>query len=372
MQWGYPDLIRWHDALNLPIVKAGRLWGMTGPLGVAGDFTGNMTYFGVCHLFQRETGLYTAALMRDGRTGGAGPDIGQPEGQGGQFVRLKTSPDGPDRTFLIAGGQDSRVTEVLGLDTIKPLAGGTYVHGETEAELAKQKLDEYNALIAESRRLTIARGRKALDLAPPVEKTLDAERRFEARAAYDKQNLYVRFDVTSPHELGNSISDPQLVFKGGNCLDIQLAADPQADPQRKEPAPGDVRLLVTRQKGQRFVVVYRPKVRDFAGDPIVLKSPTGEESFDVIGTTDVVGLEYRKTADGFRAVVTIPHALTGWKPLPGSAVKMDLGYRFGNANGSSVAARAYWRNNSFTANVVNDIPHESRLEPHEWGDALVE
>jgi hypothetical protein len=29
-------------------------------------------------------------------------------------------------------------------------------------------------------------------------------------------------------------------------------------------------------------------------------------------------------------------------------------------------------NDSFAANVVNDVPHESRLEPAEWGTATVE
>jgi len=44
----------------------------------------------------------------------------------------------------------------------------------------------------------------------------------------------------------------------------------------------------------------------------------------------------------------------------------------GNATGSQVSLRAYWINNSFSANVTNDVPNESRLEPHEWGTATVE
>jgi len=51
---------------------------------------------------------------------------------------------------------------------------------------------------------------------------------------------------------------------------------------------------------------------------------------------------------------------------------MDLGYIFGNAAGTQAALRAYWTNNSFSANVTNDIPNESRLEPAEWGTAMVE
>ena len=68
----------------------------------------------------------------------------------------------------------------------------------------------------------------------------------------------------------------------------------------------------------------------------------------------------------------MPLELLGWAPQAGETVKMDLGYLFGNATGSQVALRAYWMNNSFSANVTNDVPNESRLEPAEWGRALVE
>ena len=58
---------------------------------------------------------------------------------------------------------------------------------------------------------------------------------------------------------------------------------------------------------------------------------------------------------------------------PGQKLKMDLGYIFGNAQGVGKAVRrAYLSNNSFSANVIDDIPNESRLEPKEWGEAVVE
>ena len=58
---------------------------------------------------------------------------------------------------------------------------------------------------------------------------------------------------------------------------------------------------------------------------------------------------------------------------PGQKFKMDLGYIFGNAQGVGKAVRrAYIFNNSFSANVIDDIPNESRLEPKEWGEATVE
>jgi len=48
-------------------------------------------------------------------------------------------------------------------------------------------------------------------------------------------------------------------------------------------------------------------------------------------------------------------------------VRIDMGYVFGNKNGTKTVVHAYINNNSFSANVVDDIPSESRLEPNEWG-----
>ena len=49
-----------------------------------------------------------------------------------------------------------------------------------------------------------------------------------------------------------------------------------------------------------------------------------------------------------------------------------LGYLFGNQTGNATATRAYWSNKSFTARVTQDVPHEARLEPAQWGSATVE
>jgi hypothetical protein len=336
-----------------------------------------MSYFGVCHLFQRD-GIYAAAVMRDGRLAGMGPDIGQPEGQGGQLVSVVTQPGTAPRTLLLAGGQDGRVTEVLGLDTIKPLPSREFILTPADVKTAAHALAEYIAKSGKASRLIIAAGRKALETAGAVSKSLDGARSFTARAAHDEKHLYFSFEVTAPHELVNAAADPKLVFKGGNCLDIQLAADPAADPQRKTPAVGDVRLLVTRQVAadgktiNPLAVVYRPKVKDLQGQPIVLNSPTGKESFDEIRVVENVGLEYRKTSTGFKAVVVIPLDLLGLTLSKVQSLKMDVGYLYGNATGGQVAARSYWTNHSFSANVTNDVPNESRLEPAEWGQATVE
>jgi hypothetical protein len=327
--------------------------------------------FGVNHIFRRD-GIYVGAVLRDGRLGGRGPDEGQPEGQGGQFVKLRTEPGGPDRFFIIHGGQDSRVWEVFGLDTVKTLPGGVYHHTEDMVAKARAARTAYQAALGGAKNLVVARGRKTLETAEAVENKLEDGRGFTARLAYDQENLYLHCDVASPNELVNNASDPKLVFKGGNLIDLQLATDSGADAARKTSAPGDLRLLVTRQGGKPLVVLYRPKVKGFTGQPTVFTSPTGQESFDAIEVVESVALEYRKTSTGFTAIVTAPLKLLGLNLSPGKRLKMDLGYIFGNAEGTRAAKRLYLHNHGFSANVVDDIPNESRLEPAHWGNALLE
>lgn len=174
-------------------------------------------------------------------------------------------------------------------------------------------------------------------------------------------------------ELLNAVLDPQIIFKGGNAIDLQFASNAIADPSRNTPAPGDIRLLVTRQQDKPVAVLFRPKVAGFGGEPIVLKSPTGQEAFDSIAPIDEVRLDYRRDSGGFQAVVTVPRQVIGWTQAePGRRVRLDVGYLFGNSAGSRCAQRVYWSNNSPTANIIDDIPNESRLEPANWGNALLE
>jgi len=374
--WQYPDMVAWRDAINLPTGAPGRLWGATQLLGVGGDYVALQTYVGVTHIFRRD-GMYIGAVLGGGPRGEYDPELGdarydgQPEGQGGSFVKLNI--DGEDRYFIIHGGHNVRVWELLGLDTMRDLPAGTYVHTEEDLQIARETYEQYLAELEGIQNIVIAGGGRAgLEDAEPVGRRSEGNRGFEARLAYDADNLYVHYEVESDHGLINSQADPQIVFRGGNLIDIQLAADPGADPEREEPAPGDLRLLVTRQNGRKHAVLFRPRVDGFDGERIVLKSPTGEEPFDSIEVVDWVGLDYEETDLGFEATVTVPLEKLGLELTSGQELRMDLGYVFGNSGGTKARRRLYLNTSSFSANVVDDIPNESRLEPDEWGTATVE
>lgn len=367
MEWYYSDLIRWHGALGLPTAGAGRLWGMTRPMGIAGDYVAFQTYFGVNQLFRLD-GMYIGNLLT---AGGAGemPYRGQNEGQGGAFIKLNI--DGEERYFVIHGSHDVRVWEVMGLNSLQDLSGGTYDHTEEKVAKAKEAYDEYLNELEGVQPIDIVQGRDALNDAEAVGKDdPESNRGFEAKMACDDDNLYVHYDVDSPHELVNGQADPQIIFRGGNLIDIQLATNPNAKPDREKPAPGDIRLLVTRKDGKPFAVLFRPRVKGFEGERIVLKSPTGKEPFDAIDVVDVE-MDYEEKPGGFKATITVPLDVVGFDPESGQEIGYDLGYIFGNEKGTRAFKRLYVNNNGFSANVVDDIPNESRLEPNQWGTGNV-
>lgn len=370
MQWGLTGYANWPKALSYPAQQPGKLWGPTALLGEAGEFTGFNTYFGVAHIYTTD-GLFVSKIFKDPRvlTDNFDANVISCENYNGCLVK----PKGMDRYFFLGGDQDGRVTEVLGLETVKRLQGGEYIITADDVKTVATAFAAYHAGIAKAQQLVIAKGKQALETAQSVRKTLDAMRSFEAQAAYNEQNLYVKYKVFSLAKLLNNTPDPNLIFKGGNLIDIQMAADPQADPKRKTPAPGDLRILVSRQNGKALAVIFRPKVAGFAGRSITLTSPTGKETFDVIEVSDKITLDYQEGMEqSFTAVVTIPLEVIGWKPRAGTKVKMDLGFIFGDTEGNQATARSYWTNNGFSANVLKDVPSESRLEPGEWGEATVE
>ena len=367
--WSYNNILTWRDSLSKPLGGPGNLHGMTGIMGVAGDFLAFQSYFGTNHILCTD-GVYAAAILKDARTGGRGPYEGQPEGQNGSFVKLRI--DNKDRYFVIHGGQDCRIWEVENLDTVKRLSGGVYMHTEAMYAEAEKADRDYKSSIDGTRNFIIVKGLERLNKSKPLRRSLGDGRAFSIRAAYDDENIYIKYDVISPFQLTNGIADPKVIFQGGNLLDIQLAANSDADPEREKPTQGDMRILVTRKHGKTYAVLFRPVVKDSKEQAIVLSSPTGQEKFDLIRDVDFLKMDYAPTPEGFSATVVIPMDQIGLKLDKSRGLKLDLGYIFGNRQGTRAAARAYIWNNSFSANVVDDIPNESRLEPAKWGLVEIE
>jgi hypothetical protein len=173
---------------------------------------------------QWDFGLYdsafdAAAIGKDGRTAASSDvECHQPEGQGGSMVRLVTKPGTAPRTFILAGGQDSRVTEVLGLDTIQPLPEWKFTLGEEEAKIASDAIADFNAKNTSLQKLVLTKGIDSLKNAALIPRDVDGARGFKAAAAYDEKNLYVSYEVTSPSEWDEVQVNPRTPEKKRTTL----------------------------------------------------------------------------------------------------------------------------------------------------------
>jgi hypothetical protein len=177
--------------------------------------------------------------------------------------------------------------------------------------------------------------------------------------AVSPDRLFAAFRVGDPDLLRNSGESPSALFKTGGALDLMLGVNSQADPTRSGPVPGDLRLLVTRVKGQTAAMLYRAVVPGTTR-PAPFSSPWRTVTLDEV--KDVSSeVEFATTNGNYE--VSIPLATLGLKPAPDQSIKGDLGILRGN--GFQTLQRIYWSNKA--TGITADLPSEAELTPALWG-----
>jgi hypothetical protein len=174
--------------------------------------------------------------------------------------------------------------------------------------------------------------------------------------------LYAAFKTGDAQALENSGSSVQNLFKTGGALDVMLATDPNSDPRRKSAVAGDIRLLVSLVKGQPKAVLYRPVATTGSRNSALFESPLRTLKFDdVEDVSQYVRLTKGASAGDFE--FSIPLAVLGLKPTPGSTLRGDVGLLRGD--GLRTTQRVYWSNKA--SGLVSDVPSEAELTPQLWG-----
>jgi hypothetical protein len=191
--------------------------------------------------------------------------------------------------------------------------------------------------------------------------------------AYDEQTLYAAFEVADASPMRNQGGDSSLLFKTGDACDVMRATDPAADPQRKGPAPGDLRLLFSVLQGKPVCVLYESKLRADGKRGKTLKtftSPTGQEAFDRVVVLDAARVAIERSEKGYVLEAAVPLAAIGFSAKPGVKTKADLGVLFSNDGGGRTVRRAYVANQD--TSIVEDAPSEARLQPAKWATLRVD
>ncbi len=149
-----------------------------------------------------------------------------------------------------------------------------------------------------------------------------------------------------------------MLFKTGGALDLMIGGDLEADPSRSQPAPGDLRLLVTMVKNQPIAMLYRAVV---PGTTIRVPFSSPRRTVTIDRVEDVTNQVNLASKDGIFEV-SIPLTTLGLKPAYEQVLRGDLGILRGN--GFQTTQRVYWQKKA--TGLTADVPSEAMLTPHLW------
>jgi DNA-binding beta-propeller fold protein YncE len=396
-QWSYPSL--WpglHPSHNSPAPdRPGMLIGTTHLLGGLVDhpqagplffLNGNQ---GDIYLFTQD-GLFVSQLFKDVRQG----QLWQmPSEQANALLNNLTLHDEnffpsvtktTDGKVYIGTGTIPAIVRVDGLETIKrlpPFQIQLSVDSlRTCQEAASQRQSELQASGGSKLlRVGIAANAPILDGNPerlPISDWAPIDTRGVA-AWFDSHNkpydvkgalmvagssLIVAWETGDPKLLDNSGGDVDTLFHTGGGLDLMLQTDPSATPDRSDPVDGDIRLFVTRVRGQTQAILYRPVAPKKAGrEKTLFSSPWRTLAFDAVQDVSSQVKLFSDSLGDYE--VSIPVELIGLAPQPSLRLKGDIGILRGSAG--QTTQRVYWSNKA-TA-IVSDIPSEALLTPKIWG-----
>ena len=392
VRWSYPNRYPGvHGSHRAPMPAPGLL---IGPLKICGVaeigkgigrvllLRGNLGQ----DFFMTTDGFYVGALFQDGRLPGESlPNTeaalkGMPmeafshgsEPFNGWFGRQA---DGKVRETCGFAREAAMILEIKGLETIRRFAG------------PKVKLDRPTILKANE-----ANGARALAAAKPKRYTVkklggvtvdgDArewralpsmpihrgggQARTSARLARDDENLYLLFDVRDPSPWQNEGKDATRLFKTGDAVDLQLATRPGGK-KRRDPAAGDVRVVLSQLAGKPVAVLMRPI--DPAADKarrVRYHSPVTDKTFDRVEVLADARVKVKTHTGRYVLEAALPLKALGLEPKAGLVLRGDVGVISSDAAGKINTARTYWSNPH--TNLVSDLPHEAWLYPAAWGE----
>jgi hypothetical protein len=285
---------------------------------------------------------------------------------------------GSDGTFwLQTGGDGYRLYRVGGLDKMQRAAGEVTVTGE-QLLAAQRRAERLQGAVIEERSAVLAFQAKPPGLdgqgqgwsGAPITWGKEGSNQVRARLAHDASSLYLRFEVYNDRSPWvNNGADWTLLFKSGDSIDLQLGGDPAADPERKGPVPGDVRLLIAPMGAENVAVLYRHRVPG-TKQGIAFASPWRTETVDEVARLPGAKIVVRRQDAGYVVEAAVPLAELRWAPKPGATYKADLGAISGDDAGTINLFRNYWSNQA--TGLVNDVPGEIMLTPALWGNLTVE
>jgi hypothetical protein len=354
--------------------------------GTTEDLVAITGYYGQYFLLDARDGLFVDALGEDQR---AAYKLGQhmvlTENFNGTLFRHPK--DG--KAYFLGGDADCRLWELTGLDTLKRHTLSVSVTPEhvvrAEAAVRHNFLAQQSALGKKTSRLPRLKGAAAdgkydeWGATQPLTICMEGNRTAQAQVGYDDANLYVRFQVGDESPFVNTPTDPRLIFKTGDAVEINLATNLEKRPARGQNQQtmrvGDVRLIVARTtEGKlmatryRYVTAETEKPNTFS----VETASSGKDTLDDVAPWNDLPMHTAVEKDGYVLELAVPWKELGVTPMSGLPLLGDVGIIYGNEGGTRNAIRYMWSDKSPEVSINNDIPSEIRIHPNQWGNWMLE
>ena len=279
----------------------------------------------------------------------------------GHFARAETSGQGflAGHYYLLGLGR-SAVVEVTGLDSVKPLSGGTVKLTAGQGFYGRDEVND-PALLGmpkatremkpASGPLTAVRlvsGRDAFG-GPPARWASS-----EVHAAWDPQRglLFKWIVADDPTPFVNQERDWTQLFSTGDACELQI----------QSPTLGRCRYIFAMNGATQAVVRLRYDAE--AGDQsVVYRSGVLTTTVPVVEKLDI-SYGVRRMKNGYVIQFTLPWSILGIEPKDGLSIPFEMGQGYSDAGGANTESREAW----FTgvSGMVSDVPTEARPTDN-WG-----
>ena len=194
----------------------------------------------------------------------------------------------------------------------------------------------------------------------------------KVKALFGEKNLYLAYDVTSPHGFQNAGTElPDCPFTSGAYVSFSIGRN-WAHPNRAHNDAGDVRVILACITGSgkpyKYQMAFWPIYKDGIAHPQTITSPAASRHFDNIAPYPGLKWAYQLNPAGYTVEVKVP--LQG--PLkiyhPAEPIGFDVAVGFSNAAGTIRESAACW--DGQTESMVVDRPSSAALLPQTWGTLL--
>jgi RNA polymerase sigma factor (sigma-70 family) len=188
--------------------------------------------------------------------------------------------------------------------------------------------------------------------------------------AHSLEHLWILAEVEDASPWKNSGTEPPLIFKTGDAIDLNLGPE---RPARAAPIAGDIRVLIAPGKKKPIAMAYRPVKADAKPtEAFKFESPVRSLAFASVVPVSDAEATFKPTATGYVVEIRLPCDSIGLRHAEsGLRLRGDIGVLWGNEAGLVTERRAYLFNRGPGAGIVSDVPSEAELHPAEWGTFLL-